>query len=92
MILIFVILTSYFKNTEDNLNLAQEFPFWVEIPEKTGVFRRTQHQNLPDICFSAIAFPTNDFRAHPVWCACDRLHSCSRKTDGLKPFAGPKIS
>lgn len=48
--------------------------------------------NIPDVCFSAVPFSTNNFGAHPVGSACDRLHSRTRQTDRLQPFAGTKVT
>lgn len=45
----------------------------------------------PYVCFSSIAFSADHLRAHPIWCASDRADACSRHTDCLQPFAGPKV-
>lgn len=45
----------------------------------------------PYISFSSIAFSADHLRAHPVRCARDRADACSRHTDCLQPFAGPKV-
>lgn len=48
--------------------------------------------NIPDVCFSAIPFSTNNFGTHPVGSSCDRLHSCTRETDSLQSFAGTEVT
>jgi len=48
--------------------------------------------NIPDICFSAVPFSTNNFWTHPVWSSRDRLHSCTRETYSLQSFAGTKVT
>lgn len=45
----------------------------------------------PYVCFSSIAFSADHLRAHPIWRASDRADACSRHTDCLQPFAGPKV-
>lgn len=45
----------------------------------------------PYVCFSSIALSADHLWAHPVRCASDRADACSRHTDCLQPFAGPKV-
>lgn len=48
--------------------------------------------SLPYISFPAVSLPVDDFRAHPVGGASDRLDSRTRHADGLDTFAGSKVS
>lgn len=48
--------------------------------------------SLPHISFPPISLPVDDFRAHPVGGASDRLDACTRHADGLDTFAGSKVS
>lgn len=46
----------------------------------------------PHISFPAVSLPVDDFWAHPVGGASDRLDSSPRHADGLDPFACSKVS
>lgn len=46
----------------------------------------------PDIGLPAVAFPADDFRAHPVGGAGRRADARSGHTDGLQTLAGPKVA
>lgn len=46
----------------------------------------------PDISLPAVAFSTDHLWTHPVGGAGHRADPSSRHADGLKPFAGTKIS
>lgn len=58
----------------------------ITLFSREGVF------NIPDVCFSAVPFSTNNFRTHPVGSSCDRLHSRTRETDSLQSFTGTEVT
>lgn len=47
---------------------------------------------LPNISFASVALPVNDFRAHPVGGASDRLDARAGHADSLDAFAGPEVA